>query len=57
MVAFLIFRKICQKCMSLADIFHLHKYQVLAFIIVLSALKKQQGSGKFKVWKVLIVKW
>ena len=57
MVAFLIFRKICQKSMSSADIFHFHKYQVLAFVIVISTPKKEQGSGKFKIWKVLIVKW
>ena len=43
--------------MSSADIFHFHKYQVLAFVIVLSTPKKEQGSGKFKIWKVLIVKW
>ena len=41
----------------LADIFQLHKYRVLAFIIVPITRKKQQGGGKFRIWKFLIVKW
>ena len=41
----------------LADIVQLHKYQVFAFIIVPASRKRQQGSDKFRTWKVLIVKW
>ena len=40
-----------------ADIFQLHKYQVLPFVNVPITRKRQQGSGKFRIWKVLIVKW
>ena len=49
--------KICQKSFSLDDIFQLHKYQVVAFINVPTIRKRQQGSFKFKIWKVLIAKW
>ena len=41
---------------SLADIVQLHKYQVLLFLNVPTTSKRQQGSGKFRIWKVLIVK-
>ena len=57
MAALSIFSKICQKPFSLTDIVQLHKYQVLAFINVPTTRKRQQGSGKFRIWKVLIVKW
>ena len=40
----------------LADIVQLHKYQVLLFINVPFTGKRQQSSGKFRIWKVLIVK-
>ena len=51
------FSKICQGSFSLADIFHFHKYQVLAFSTVPTTSKEQQGSEKFTIWKGLIVKW
>ena len=57
MAALSIFSNICQKSFSLADIVQLHKYHVLAFIMVLTTRQRQQGSGKFRIWKVLIVKW
>ena len=57
MAALSTFSKICQKYFSLADIFQLHKYQVLAFINVPTTRKRQQGSFKFRICKVLIVKW
>ena len=57
MAALSIFSNISQKSFSLADIVQLHKYQVLAFINVLTTRKRQQGSGKFRIWKVLMVKW
>ena len=40
----------------MADIVQLHKYQVLLFLNVPTTSKRQQGSGKFRIWKVLIVK-
>ena len=52
-----VFSKICQKSFSLADIVQLQKYQVFAFINVPTTRKRQQGSGKFRIWKFLIVKW
>ena len=52
-----ILSKICQNSFSLADIFQLHKYQVLALINVPAIRKRKQGSGKLRVWKVLVVKW
>ena len=37
--------------------FNIFQYQVLAFINVSITRKRLQGSGKFTIWKVLIVKW
>ena len=55
MAAGFFFSKICQKSISLADIFKLHKCQVFAFINVSTTIKWQQRSGKFRIWKVLLV--
>ena len=52
-----IFHKVYQKSFSLADIFQLQKYQVHLFINVPTTRKRELGSGKFKIWKVLIVNW
>ena len=57
MAALSILNIIYQKSFSLADIFPFHKYQVIAFFNVLATSKRQQSSGKFRIWKVLIVKW
>ena len=57
MVTLSVFSKVCQKSFSLADIVKFHKYQVLAFVNVSTTRKRKQGSGKFMIWKVLIVKW
>ena len=47
-----------QRCYKLRrNNFYLHKSQIVAFNIVLTTRKIQQGSGKFRIWKVLIVKW
>ena len=51
------FHKIFQKSFLLADIVQLHKYQVLAFINGPTTCKRTQGSGKFRIWKVLIAEW
>ena len=55
MAALSAFSKICQKSFLLADIFQVYKYQILAVINVPPTRKKQQGSGKFRICKVLIV--
>ena len=57
MAALSAFSKICQKSFLLADTFQLEKYQILAVINVPTTRKKQQGSGKFRICKVLIVKF
>ena len=44
MAALSIFSKICQKFISLADIFELDKCQGVAFINVLNVRSSQQGS-------------
>ena len=54
MAAFLIFSKICKKSVLLADIIELQKYLALAFIYLLNAWKRQQGSGKFRLQKLLL---
>ena len=41
----------------LADNVQFHKYQVIGFINVPATHKRQQGSGKFNIWKVLKVNW
>ena len=51
-----IFSRICQKSISLANIFQLCKYQVLAFINIPTTSKIKQSSAKFRIWKFLIVK-
>ena len=57
MGALLIFSKICQKSISLADIFQLLKYQAFAFINVLNARKRQQSTGKFRLQKLLLLRF
>ena len=57
MAALSFYSKICQNPCHWLIIFNFNKYQVLAFINVTITRKRQQGSNKFRIWKVLIVKW
>ena len=57
MTALSILNRIYQKSFLLADIFQLLKYQAFAFINMPARSKREQSSGKFRIWKNLIVKW
>ena len=57
MTALSIFSKICKNLFLLADIFQLHNCQLLGFINVSTSRKREQGSGKLRVWEILIVIW
>ena len=52
-----IFSEVFQKSFSFADIFQLCKYYLLTFINVPTKHKRQQGSGEFRIWNVLVAKW
>ena len=51
MAPLLVFRNLCQKPLSLADFFQLHKYQALAFINMSNAHKRQKGKSKLVLEK------
>ena len=56
----IVLKKRFQFLPKLVKIFHgmiFDKISVLGFINVPMTRKKQQGSGKFTIWKFLIVKW